>query len=230
MPKTSQTTNPYRGSRLQMLTYVEEGTATLDRAILDSLGMAASDDARLEWVSPLRVEGYAEYRDAEFLQRLGLSNLTTALADYWPQRGPCWDALAVLHASDSEQVGIVLVEAKSHRLEICGNGCGATSAKSMKLIDAGLALTQEWLSVKRSNQWKSSLYQYANRLAHLHFFRQVARPAVNAWLVNLYFLDDPYRPTSQAQWDDFLPEIKWALDLPEKVPFAVDLFLPAIAH
>jgi hypothetical protein len=220
----------FLGSRLQMLSYIQKDPATLNRAILSSIGMAQMTEASLEWVSPIESDGFAEYRDAEFLRHLGLSRLSAALAEYWPAKGPCWDALAVLHfEGGSASGGIILVESKSHRLETCGNGCGAANRDSIARIDAGFVLTQNWLGVKRANQWKSTLYQYSNRLAHLHFFRQVAQPAVNAWLINLYFLDDPYRPTSQAQWDDYLPEIKWALNLPEIVPFAADLFLPAIA-
>ena len=59
-----------------------------------------------------------------------------------------------------------------------------------------------------STQWTSFLYQYTNRLAQLYFLRSIAAPKVDAWLVNVHFTQDPYRPTSQMRWDDFFVEVK----------------------
>ena len=58
----------------------------------------------------------------------------------------------------------------------------------------------------------------------------IAEPQVQAWLVNVYFTDDPYRPTTKEQWVDFLLEVKWALGLEQNLPFELDVYLQAIAH
>lgn len=47
----------------------------------------------IEWLSPLRTDDYAEYRDAAFLQKLGLAQHAAALKEFWPTRGPQWDGL-----------------------------------------------------------------------------------------------------------------------------------------
>jgi len=31
---------------------------------------------------------------------------------------------------------------------------------------------------------------------------------VPAWLAHVYFINDPYRPTTREQWNDFLAEVK----------------------
>lgn len=46
------------------------------------------------WLSPLQDDDYAEYRDAEFLHRLGLDELVPSLKQFWPRSGPEWDALS----------------------------------------------------------------------------------------------------------------------------------------
>ncbi len=53
----------------------------------------------------------------------------------------------------------------------------------------------------------SSLYQSANRYAHLYWLREVA--GVDAWLTHLLFVDDPtYGATSQELWEEKLPELE----------------------
>src|SRR5262249_6819334 len=147
---------------------------------------------------------------------------------FWPENGPCWDALAVAHDRLASTNGVILLEAKSHRLEMCGC-CGATASHSKRKIERAFESTKVWLKAHSKTQWKSFLYQYANRLPHFFFLRCVAEPKVEAWLVNVYFTKAPYRQTSQVQWDDFLGEVKWALGLDHEPPFSLNIFLPAIA-
>ena len=66
----------------------------------------------------------------------------------------------------------------------------------------------------------------ANRLAHLYFIRE--RLKRQSWLVNLYFTDDPIGPADHDAWDGELQKVKASLGLTSKVPFAIDLFLPAL--
>ena len=64
-----------------------------------------------------------------------------------------------------------------------------------------------------------------NRLAHLYFVREILH--IDAWLVNVYFTADPHSPTSQAEWDVAVPDVKEALGI-SKIPFYADVYLPAI--
>ena len=79
--------------------------AVLETALLPMLKGARS----ITWRSPLRSDDFAEYRDADFLKVVGLEEWSGALAEFWPQRGPQWDALGV-----SNQGDVLLVEAKAH--------------------------------------------------------------------------------------------------------------------
>lgn len=231
MPSKPCPDGPLRGSRLQLRSYIAGRQAELNQILLTRLGVAGADYSNIDWVSPLVSSGYAEYRDSDLLRQVGLSRLEDDLREFWPENGPCWDGLAVAHnADDTKERALILVEAKSHRLEVCGSGCRATAAESKEKIELAFNATKNWLAVRRGIPWNSSLYQYANRLAYLYFFRVIANPVVEAWLINIYFTGDPYRPTSQEQWCDFLPEVKWSLGL-ERSPFcSIDVYLPAIAR
>jgi hypothetical protein len=94
-------------------------------------------------VSPLAADTYSEYRDSEFLERVGLGLLAPRLLEFWPQGGPCWDALARIEG------GCLLIEAKRHVKEIYGGGCGATSARSKQRIQKAFYATKAWLAVSR---------------------------------------------------------------------------------
>ena len=49
-----------------------------------------------------------------------------------------------------------------------------------------------------------------------------------AWLVNVYFVNDPHSPTSRAEWEIALAEIKGQLGLAGmSVQYAANLFLEA---
>jgi hypothetical protein len=56
--------------------------------------------------------------------------------------------------------------------------------------------------------------------------KKVGRPA---WLVNVYFLDDPIGPTTEQDWCSEIQNIKNSLGLPPRIPNAVDVFLPFLA-
>jgi hypothetical protein len=68
------------------------------------------------------------------------------------------------------------------------------------------------------------LYQMANRITHLYFFREVL--GIDAWFVNLCFVDDRHCPTAQPEWELGLAEAKRNMGI-ATVPFAADVFLPA---
>ncbi|KUJ85192.1 hypothetical protein AVO45_16935 [Ruegeria marisrubri] len=119
----------------------------------------------IEWVSPLAEDEYAEYRDEAFLDRLGIGHLTASLKDFWPQRGPQWDALGVTSS------GPVLVEAKAHVREFFSPPSQA-GQRSRKQIDRAFASVRADLGVGRATDWSELYYQYANRIAFLWWLRE----------------------------------------------------------
>jgi len=178
-----------RGSLKWIQKAVNTHTAVLDAPILKKIRAK-----RIEWRSPLICESYAEYRDEQFLGQLGLSHLSRPLRDFWPERGPQWDALA---RSDAEDV--LLVEAKSHVGELCSPGSAATGESRAK-IEAALAETVGAVGATPRAPWINVFYQLANRIAHLNFLRA---NGAKAWLVLVNFVGDDEMdsaPRSEAEW------------------------------
>lgn len=211
------------GSQRQLQTYVNGRRDAFSQKVLASLVPSPGPSATLRWVSPLEQDHFNEYRDAEFLEKLELGNQLTALKEFWPDRGPCWDALAQVTGSPE---GVVLVEAKSHVSELEGS-CQAKSPASRARIQASLACTKRRLGVDPNKEWMSGHYQSANRYAHLFFLRDLG---VCAWLVNVYFLNDRSitAPATEAQWRAALEAVKGRMGLSVKgVPFASELFVEA---
>lgn len=213
----------YAGSQRQIQLYVNGRAEELSRTTAEALALAPELASRIKWVSPLEARGYAELRDAEFLDALGLARHAEALARFWPARGPRWDALATLDGAR----GCVLVEAKSHVAEIYADGCRA-DGPSLETIRDALEATKTWLGARTEADWMGSLYQSANRYAHLFFLRQTC--AVNAYLLNVYFLGDRTipEPASQVEWDSAIAGVKAQLGIKYAVPYSSSAFLEAI--
>ena len=175
----------------------------------------------LEWLSPNRDDDWAEYRDAAFLRRIGHLELIEALNQFWPQRGPQWDGLA-----RDTSGAIYLFEAKAHTGEMTSN-CQA-SPKSRARIETAVSDTKVAFGAAPDADWLIGYYQYANRLAHLHFLR---RAGVNAWLVFLYFINDAEMrgPNSEEAWNDHLELVHRQLGLPDTaaIPGVVNVFIDA---
>jgi hypothetical protein len=174
---------------------------------LDGLiGAELDGETNVSWRSPLRSDDFAEYRDECFLRRVGLERLSSELQDFWPQRGPQWDALAQL-----ENGGVLLVEAKAHIGELWSS-CKAEGSSLEKITEA-LNETVEFLGATPKARWTDCFYQLANRIAHLYFFRN---HGINAKLVLINFVgdDDVRGPNSKAEWQAAY-EIVWhVLGLP----------------
>ena len=226
--RTDENGKAFKGSQRQIQTWVNQYQEELSDGSVSNMRSLAEFSPTLTWVSPLKSERYVEYSDQGFLKAVNLAAFSDELADFWPKGGPTWDALAVAELDDDPQKhGVVLVEAKSHLTELCGSGCRAEGA-SLKQIKEALRLTRQWLGVadKYEYCWLGPFYQTANRWAFLYFLRGIIK--VPAWLVNIYFLNDPYRPTSMKQWDVFLPEVMWALGLSSiKSEFVTDIYFCA---
>jgi hypothetical protein len=145
----------------------------------------------ISWKSPLVHDDYAEYRDEGFLEILDLSAHKEDLRQFWPKRGPQWDALGI----QRDLRRYYLVEAKANIPEL-GSSCQAEDPNSIHLIEKSLV---QALGIAPNLPWQQGFYQYANRLAHLYFLREIAK--VDAVLVLVYFLNDrTHLPTSVEAW------------------------------
>jgi len=147
---------------------------------------------QIRWVSPRAEDGWAEYRDGDFMDQIGHPELRSALGAFWPPLGPQWDALGSGTAGT-----VVLVEAKAHERELVSI-CQA-SPESVELITRSLAETKAAVGARGDADWLTGYYQYANRIAHLQFLRKHGVPAV---LVFVYFTNDLDMggPNSREGW------------------------------
>lgn len=212
-----------KGSQLQTQLYVNARPQVLNAAIVEA-GTSIPEGADIEWRSPLREDGYAEYRDADFLAALGLESYANALKTYWPARGPRWDALAhVTEASLPNGFGVILAEGKSYPDEM-KSSCRA-EGRSREQIAAAVAQAQEALGTAVDPEpWLAGYYQLANRLAHVVWLRE---QGVTAWLVHLLFVGDPHRSTTREAWAEALANVRSELGLPDSSA-SVEVPLPAL--
>lgn len=103
-----------------------------------------------------------------------------------------------------------------------------THPDSRQRIAARLAETRAWLGVDEAHAtaWRDRYYQAANRFAHLRWFTELL--GERAWLANVYFLDDPDKPTTRAEWDTALDDADRELGLTGvTMPNSARVFLPA---
>ncbi len=156
--------------------------------------MGISGDTRIEWLSPLGNDGYAEYRDNAFIDRLGIELPKYKLSDLWPRGGPQWDGLGKIGGDT-----ILLVEAKAHIPEVISH-LAAKSPASEQKIKASLQQTKEYLHVRSQSDWSSPFYQYANRIAHLYLLRVLN--GIRTYLVFVNFLNDGAMggPETEEEW------------------------------
>ncbi len=162
----------------------------LDAEISKVIGKQMS----INWRSPLQTDDYAEYRDEDFLKRLGvLGKITYPLSDFWPDNGPQWDALGV---SGDE---IILVEAKANIPEMVSPGTKAGTSSRRKIKNS-LDEVKKYLSVSDSIDWTGTFYQYVNRIAHLYYLRE--KNQIKARLLFIYFINDVTvrGPKTKDEW------------------------------
>lgn len=213
-----------KGSQFQFQEHVNRRPDELGDEIKRELSIAK--DWTFQWVSPLEREGYREYHDKSFFKILGLEEHLGALGNFWPSGGPRWDGLARLRRGD--ETGALLVEAKAHVDEIETGACGATANESISKIRLGLEAAAEHYGADTEyfQAWFSKRYQQANRLAHLLFLRRLG---VQAWLANVYFVDDEtHIPTSLSGWEEPLAASKRDLGLSGALEYTGDVFIESL--
>lgn len=162
----------------------------------------------IRWISPVATESFKEYRDMAALRKLGIQTLNFPLQNFWPPRGCVWDALG--KTDDGE---LIFLEAKANIPEAASP---RTMAKldSRKLIKHSLKEAQRFFGAARTSDWSGTFYQYANRLAHLYFFRHVN--GLPAHLIFLYFVNatDVQGPKTVGEWKAAIHLLHAALGLP----------------
>jgi len=171
---------------------VNERTDALNTRIAELFDWSPADP--IEWRSPVKSDRYAEYYDEEFLTCLGIKDLRVPLSEFWPPSGPRWDGLARTNSGK-----LILVEAKAHIPETIAYGSRA-GAESLAKIRAALASAKKAFGASDEAPWETPFYQYANRLAHLYFLRELN--GLDAYLLLLYFADaeDVPDPCSEKEW------------------------------
>jgi hypothetical protein len=182
------------------------------RDVIDSALSVPLSGRKLSWLSPLRTDEFAEYRDNEALKVLGLDPSRVPLASFWPNQGPQWDALAT-----TEDGAAILVEAKAHVGELASS-MAATAPASVDRIRSALAECAKALGISAGPAWTERFYQYANRLAHAHFLR--ALNGLPVQLVFIYFIGDPdvAGPDTVQEWKQAVEAVQASLGLLGRMP------------
>ncbi len=197
--------NNTHGSQKDLQILINEKKGLLDKELSGFL----NKDINITWKSPLKTDQFAEYRDDEFLKILNLdSRIVVPLEEFWPKRGPQWDALGL------DNKTVFLVEAKAHVPEIVSPPTGAGPESKSRFIDS-FAEVKEYLNVNNNIDWTGTFYQYTNRIAHLYYLRVLN--GIDAYLVNLYFLNDKSvdGPSTKEEWQGAITVIKQYLGIPK---------------
>jgi len=170
---------------------------------------AIAGRALVTWHSPLEADSFREYRDCAALAKAGIAELRKPLASFWPPRGPVWDVIGT-----TSEGSPLLIEAKAHIPEAVSPATKASPA-SRKLIDQSLTEARRFYAPRARAAWSSLFYQYANRLAHQYFLREINN--IKNTLVFLYLLnaDDMLGPVSEAEWQGASRLIHAVLGVPK---------------
>ncbi|MDN4982224.1 hypothetical protein QY049_03160 [Bradyrhizobium sp. WYCCWR 13022] len=195
------------GSQRWLQIAVNKKPEVLESAL--RLSGAIGPTASVLWASPLRDDGFREYRDMAAISKAGIAGLRKSLAEFWPARGPVWDAVGF--TADKTPV---FVEAKAHIPEAASPPTKA-SPQSFELIEKSLSEARKFYAPKASAIWTNLFYQYANRLAHHYFLTRLN--GLKSSLVFLYFVnaEDMQGPVTEEEWHGAIRLIHAVLGLPK---------------
>jgi hypothetical protein len=174
---------------------INEHPDLLNNYLLENKIISKTDT--IEWLSPILKDDHAEYYDKGFLKILNIDNnkLEPPLHDFWPKSGPRWDGLGKTNCNK-----YFLIEAKAHIEEAVDYCTGATSKVSIDLIETSINRAKDFYSENKKVYWQKPFYQYANRIAHLYYLKELNN--LNVFLIFIYFCDAPdvVKPTNEEEW------------------------------
>ncbi|MGM9949031.1 MAG: hypothetical protein ACI33P_02850 [Lysinibacillus sp.] len=207
-------TGELKGSKLLIRDYINNRTDFLNNDLLmgsPSLLSFINKELSITWHSPIKKDGYKEYRN-EFLELVEeWKEKRNLLGDYWPRQGPQWDGVAVVQGKDGQK-GLVFVEAKAHVNEMRSKS-RAVDEKSKKLIIRTLEeVRQHFESQASLDIWLDRYYQLANRLAYLYILNE--KIGIPTWLVFCNFTDDnTHIATDRDKWIKHYQEVFSVMDI-----------------
>lgn len=185
-----------KGSQKWLQILINDYPSIIFKELAPRIGIEKEE--HLRWLSPLEKDNYKEYSDDSFLKILGVNLNLKSLLDFWPKRGPVWDGLGKTANGD-----LLLIEAKSHIAELISHE-KAKDPSSRKKIHTSLLETKGFLRSESNFDWSNFFYQYANRVAHLYFLRELKKLPI--FLVFVYFLKDEEMngPNLKEEWEGAL--------------------------
>jgi hypothetical protein len=208
-----------KGSLRDIQVLINKYPALLTGRIQEFVGQSLE----IEWLSPEQADGFAEYRDEEFLKNLGCHSLQVPLERFWPARGPQWDGLG------RSEKSVFLIEAKANIPELLSPPMKAKDDRSVRLIRKSLAETKLFVRSKSTADWSKTFYQYTNRLAHLYYLTHLN--GKSAYLICLYFTGDASvngHPTTRDEWRGAVRLMKEYLGIGNRnrlSPFIIDIYI-----
>jgi len=225
-PTTAIEARAATGSRSQFQDYIQWFPRFLNEEIARQLPAQTRRLGRnAQWLSPLDSDRYQPSTEVDYLRATGLSDQPSLMDRRWSRLGSCWDALGMLAQTRALPQGVLLVEAHG-QLEEIDDTSFRLPARSSPLILETFRETRQWLNAVETEDWTGPLYRTANLLAHLHLLRN--HRGVPAWLVQVYFVNDPAGPASRADWLPVIAGVHARLGLSRRPPFTLDVFLPAL--
>lgn len=215
------------GSECHLLRWMGRHRRAFDAAVCAALGKT---DGPIDWLDagfdPNSPWPDRELKGLEFLADAGVRGEWDG---WWPTSGNSqnWDAVGWWGDPAGKQP--VLVEAKAHVGELYSE-CGAKPHGGRPRIEQSLRETAQGLGVADIAPWMKPHYQFANRLAVLHFLHARGYPAR---LLLIYFVGDRQFPSRQSpktvgEWAQPLAAQKAEMGLPATYAlsrFVHELFL-----
>jgi hypothetical protein len=206
------------GSEAHLLRFLGRHRKRFDAEVRAALRASA-----IEWLD-FEFDPSAAWQDRELtgLDFIDDPAIVRGWKAVWPQSGTphSWDAVG--RACYGELQEWMLVEAKANLQELKSPCSAKAGSPSRRQIEAALAATRAGLGVADDADWMNGYYQYANRLAVLHFLNSHHVPAR---LLYVYFVGDRGDrlrrcPQSESEWLPALESRRKHLGLAADHPLA----------